>query len=289
MAAAVPVSEISIEDAVGSGGLALVGCGKMGGAMLSGWLAAGAPAARIFVAEPHPSDALRNQAASAGFRLASNVEDLRLDRAPSVLIVAVKPQTMDAALPAAAAAMDADTLLISVAAGTTIAAFEAAAPTGAPIIRAMPNTPAAVGKGAIGMVGNAAADAARLARAEALLCVVGEVARLDNEDQIDAVTALSGAGPAYVFHMIEALAAAGVAEGLPEDLAMRLARATIIGAGALAEGSPKPASQLRVDVTSPNGVTAAALEKLMDPSDGLPPLMRRAVAAGATRSRELRG
>ncbi len=279
---------VSLSESLGAGGLLLVGCGKMGGAMLTGWLAAGASADRIFVVDPAPSDALRADAAKAGFALAQSVGSLRLSRPPSVLVVAVKPQLMSEALPAAADAMSADTLLLSIAAGTPISAFEAAAPAGAPIVRAMPNTPAAVGKGAIAIVGNRA-GAGRLDAAEALLSVVGQVVRLADEDLIDAVTALSGSGPAYVFHLIEALAAAGEAEGLPPDLATTLARATVIGAGALADASPKPASELRVDVTSPNGVTAAALEKLMDDATGLSALMRRAVAAGAARSRELRG
>ena len=151
----------------------------------------------------------------------------------------------------------------------------------------MPNTPAAVGRGITAIVGNAQCGAASMELAEDLLSAVGQVVRLDNEGQMDAVTALSGSGPAYVFHLIEAMAAAGEAEGLPSELALQLAQATVAGAGQLAEDSDETPSQLRVNVTSPGGTTAAALAVLMDDADGLPPLMRRAVAAAAARSREL--
>jgi pyrroline-5-carboxylate reductase len=152
----------------------------------------------------------------------------------------------------------------------------------------MPNTPAAVGRGITALVANAA-GAAALPLAEALAAAVGETVRLDAESQMDAVTAVSGSGPAYVFHLIEALAAAGAAEGLPAELAMRLARATVCGAGELAFRAPESAEALRVAVTSPGGTTAAALALLMDADAGLPPLMRRAVAAAAARSRALGG
>jgi pyrroline-5-carboxylate reductase len=178
--------------------------------------------------------------------------------------------------------------MISVAAGTPLARFEDAFGAGTPIVRAMPNTPAAVGGGITAIVGNAAATAAHLDLAEELLSAVGQVVRLDSEDQMDAVTAVSGSGPAYVFHMIEALAAAGQAEGLAPDLALQLARATVAGAGALADASGEDPAQLRRNVTSPNGTTQAGLEVLMDGQAGLPPLMRRTVAAAAARSRELR-
>jgi pyrroline-5-carboxylate reductase len=151
----------------------------------------------------------------------------------------------------------------------------------------MPNTPAAVGRGITAIVGNARATAADLDRAEALLSAVGQVVRLEGEHQMDAVTAVSGSGPAYVFHLIEALAAAGVAEGLPEALAMQLSRATVAGAGELARRAPETAAQLRINVTSPGGTTAAALQVLMDEGNGFPPLLRRAVRAAADRGREL--
>ena len=156
-----------------------------------------------------------------------------------------------------------------------------------PIIRAMPNTPAAIGRGITAIVGNAHVTDADLDLADSLLQAVGQVVRLDDEIQMDAVTAVSGSGPAYVFHLIETLAAAGEAEGLPADLAMALAKATVGGAGQLAEDAPEDPAQLRINVTSPNGTTQAALEVLMNGDDGFPALLRRAVKAAADRSKEL--
>jgi pyrroline-5-carboxylate reductase len=175
-----------------------------------------------------------------------------------------------------------------VAAGTTVAAYEAMLGAATPVVRAMPNTPAAVGRGISAIVGNGAASADHLDQAETLLRAVGQVVRLDSEDQMDAVTGLSGSGPAYVFHMIECMARAGEAEGLAPALAMQLARATVAGAGALAEAADESPAQLRENVTSPNGTTQAGLGVLMDEGTGLPPLMARTVAAAAARSRELR-
>ena len=267
--------------AIAERGLVLVGCGKMGSAMLAGWLEAGLPARSVWVSDPQPSDWLT---ALEGIHL-----NQTFPKQPAVAIVAVKPQTMGDALPALAALGGGGTLVISVAAGTPIPAFEAALGPGTPVIRAMPNTPAAIGRGITAIVGNARADAAALDLAEGLLATVGQTVRLDSEAQMDAVTAVSGSGPAYVFHLIETLAAAGAAEGLPADLAMRLAKATVAGAGALAEAAEETPAQLRINVTSPNGTTQAALDVLMDDRAGLPQLMRRAVAAAAARSRELAG
>lgn len=259
-------------------GLVLLGCGKMGSALLAGWLRDGLPAASIWVQEPRPSDWLKAQ----GVRL-----NAALPEAPAIVLVAVKPQLMAEALPAAAGFGGGRTLFLSIAAGTTLAAFEAVLGTATPIVRAMPNTPAAIGRGITAICGNARAGAADLALAETLLAAVGQVVRLEGEHQMDAVTAVSGSGPAYVFHLIETLAAAGVAEGLPEDLALRLARATVAGAGALAETATEDPGQLRVNVTSPGGTTAAALKVLMDEGRGFPALLREAVHAAAERGREL--
>jgi pyrroline-5-carboxylate reductase len=264
-------------------GLVLLGCGKMGSALLEGWLAAGLEPPAVTVLEPNPGDRL-HALARAGLTLNG-----ALPPDPAVAVLAVKPQAMGAALPALAALGNGATLFVSIAAGTPIAAFEAALGDRTPIVRAMPNTPAAIGRGITALVGNAHADAAALALAETLMAAVGRTVRLDDEAQIDAVTAVSGSGPAYVFLLIEALAAAGEAEGLPPGLALALARATVAGAGALAEASDKPPSQLRTDVTSPGGTTAAALAVLMADGAGLPALMRRGVAAAAKRSRELAG
>ena len=203
------------------------------------------------------------------------------------MLIAVKPQMMAQALPSLQALGNGATLFLSVAAGTTIAHYEAVLGTKTPIIRAMPNTPAAIGRGITAITGNAQATAAHLDLAQALLSAVGQVVRLDGEHQMDAVTAVSGSGPAYVFHLIETLAAAGEAEGLPADLSLQLARATVAGAGALAEASDESPGQLRVNVTSPAGTTAAALAVLMDPATGFPPLLKRAVKAAADRGREL--
>ncbi len=262
---------------VAAGGLVLLGCGKMGGAMLQGWLAAGVPAASVHVVEPSPPPHL----AGLGVRLGVP------DRAAAV-VLAVKPQMMAEALPAVARLAGPSTLFLSIAAGSPIAFFERALGAGTPVVRAMPNTPAAVGRGITALVGNAAA-AAMLPLAEALAAAVGETVRLDDEAQIDAVTAVSGSGPAYVFLLIEALAAAGAAEGLDPALAMRLARATVIGSGELARQSAAPAEALRHAVTSPGGTTAAALSVLMEPEAGLASLMRRAVAAASNRARDLAG
>ncbi len=205
---------------------------------------------------------------------------------PGVALIAVKPQMMGDALPSLQAP-GSDTMFLSVAAGTSIAAFEKAFGAEAVIVRAMPNTPAAVGKGITAIIGNAQAGAADLDLAETLLSAVGQVVRLEAEAQMDAVTGLSGSGPAYVFHLIEAMAAAGEAEGLAPELAMALAKATVAGAGALAETAEETPAQLRVNVTSPNGTTQAGLEVLMDEANGLPPLVRATVKAAADRSREL--
>lgn len=265
-------------EQVARDGLVLLGCGKMGTALLTGWLAAGVPARSVWVIEPDPSDWL----SASGVHLNKGVPP-----APAVALLAVKPQMMGAALPALAALGNGDTLFVSIAAGTTIAAFEVALGDRTPIVRTMPNTPAMVNRGITALCRNAHVTDAGMELAVALMAAVGETVILDGEHQIDAVTAVSGSGPAYVFHLIEAMAAAGVAEGLSADVAMKLARATVCGAGELALRSEEAAAQLRVNVTSPGGTTAAALAVLMDAGTGLPPLMRRAVKAAADRGREL--
>ena len=266
-------------DSIRERGLVLLGCGKMGSAMLEGWLAGGLPSASVTVLDPKPSDWLQG---IEGLRLNAELPDN-----PALVLIAVKPQMMGDALPRIAALGGGGTLFVSVAAGTPIAAFENAFGADSPIIRVMPNTPAAVGRGITALIGNAKAGEDHMALAERLLSAVGDVVRLDSEAQMDAVTGVSGSGPAYVFHLIEAMAAAGEAEGLDRELALRLARATVSGAGELARLSEDPPSVLRENVTSPNGTTAAALEVLMDENSGLPPLMARAIRAAAARSKEL--
>lgn len=259
-------------------GLVLLGCGKMGSAMLAGWLARGLPPTSVWVRDPYPSEWLQ----ATGVHINTD-----LPLTPAIVLVAVKPQMMTEALPVLRAMGDGETLFVSVAAGTPITFFEATLGGQTPVVRAMPNTPAAISQGITAIVGNAHAGARGLDEAETLLSAVGEVVRLEEEAQIDAVTGVSGSGPAYVFHMIETLAAAGVAQGLPDGMAMQLARATVAGAGALAMTAEEDAAQLRVNVTSPNGTTQAGLEVLMDEQDGLPALMRRTVAAATDRSKEL--
>jgi pyrroline-5-carboxylate reductase len=265
-------------DRVTREGLVLLGCGKMGTALLTGWLAAGVPPASVWVIEPNPTDWLKG----TGVHLNTGVP-----ATPAVALLAVKPQMMGAALPALQALGNGRTLFVSIAAGTKIATFEDVLGTRTPIVRTMPNTPAMVGRGITALCRNSHVSDADFALARDLMAAVGEVVDLASEDQIDAVTAVSGSGPAYVFHLIEALAAAGEAEGLPAGMAMQLARATVCGAGELAYQSPESAAQLRINVTSPGGTTAAALAVLMDPETGFPALMRRAVKAAADRGREL--
>lgn len=265
-------------EQVARDGLVLLGCGKMGSALLAGWLEAGLPAGSVWVLEPNPTDWLN----ATGVHVNEG-----LPPAPAVALLAVKPQMMGAALPALQALGNGRTLMVSIAAGTSIATFEAAFGDRTPIVRTMPNTPAMVGRGITGICANAHAGAAGLALAAALMAAVGEVVELDGEHQIDAVTAVSGSGPAYVFHLIETMAAGGVAEGLSPEVAMKLARATVCGAGELAYRSAETASQLRINVTSPGGTTAAALAVLMDAATGFPPLLERAIKAATDRGREL--
>ncbi|MEM9392852.1 MAG: pyrroline-5-carboxylate reductase [Pseudomonadota bacterium] len=265
-------------DPVRSRGLFLLGCGKMGSAMLKGWLEQGIDPTMVWVMEPNPSDWLRKTGVHINDGLPDN---------PAIALLAVKPQSMGDALEAVTSLGGGETLILSIAAGTPIRYFELAFGPDTPIVRAMPNTPAAIGQGITAMTGNAATSENDLALAEALLAAIGQTVRLDGEHQMDAVTAVSGSGPAYVFHLIETLAAAGVSEGLPPDLSLHLARATVAGAGALAENAQQDPAQLRLNVTSPGGTTAAALGVLMDEDNGFPGLLRRAVKAAADRGREL--
>ena len=264
-------------EVVAARGLVLLGCGKMGSAMLQGWLAQGLPATSVWVQDPFPSDWVKGSGVHVNAELPAN---------PAIVLVAVKPQIMAEALPVLQPMGNGDTVFLSVAAGIGLAHYEEVLGGDTPVIRAMPNTPAAVGKGITAIIGNDK-GAAHLDLAEALLSAVGQVVRLESEGQMDAVTGVSGSGPAYVFHMIETMAAAGEAQGLAPDLAMALAKATVAGAGALAEEADETPAQLRVNVTSPNGTTQAGLEVLMDEETGLPGLMKKTVAAAADRSREL--
>ena len=269
-----------------SSSVLLVGGGKMGSALLKGWLDRGLPADHATVIEP-------NEAAAAGLKalnvaVAGAVTELAPDFRPDIVVLAIKPQIMDEALPPYAGYAGGATVFLSIAAGRTLAGIAAHIGTDAAIVRAMPNTPAAVRRGITVACPNAAVTADQRAACHDLLEAVGEVAWVDDEALLDAVTATSGSGPAYVFLLIECLAEAGKEAGLPGELAARLARATVIGSGELARHDEAPAATLRENVTSPGGTTEAALQVLMD-DDGLARLMIRAVAAAAARSRELAG
>lgn len=265
-------------DHIAQNGLVLLGCGKMGSAMLAGWISDGLPATSVWVQDPHPSDWLQNSGVNIN-------QDL--PKIPAVVLIAVKPQIMADALPVLREMGNGKTVFLSVAAGIPIAYFESVLGDKTPIIRAMPNTPAAIGQGITAIFGNAQTSAAEMDLAEGLLNAIGQVVRLENEGQINAVTGVSGSGPAYVFHMIETMAAAGEALGLPAELAMQLAKSTVAGAGALAMQSTQTPTQLRINVTSPNGTTQAGLEVLMNDDNGLPPLIKSTVWAAANRSEEL--
>lgn len=266
--------------------LVLLGAGKMGSAMLDGWLALGLDPKRVTCIDPGLAGAAREALAQKGVSLVASPADLS---PPPVLVLAIKPQTLDAAAESLAGIAGPATLAISILAGKTIADLRARLPAVGAIVRAMPNTPAAVARGVTAAVCDAGVNDAQRVTADALLRAIGRLEWLDDENLIDAVTAVSGSGPAYVFHLVEALAAAGAAAGLPAGLAMRLARATVEGAGELLHRSPQDAATLRQNVTSPGGTTAAALAVLMDERRGLPPLMREAVAAAKRRAGELSG
>jgi pyrroline-5-carboxylate reductase len=262
------------------GTLALAGAGKMGGAMLTGWLAGGLEASRVVVIEPQPSLEITALAAR-GIRLNPAASDIG---AVETLVVAVKPQSFREAGIALKSFTGAATLVVSIMAGATIASI--AATCGGAVVRAMPNTPAAIGRGITVAVAAGNVSAAQRSVADALLRATGAVEWVDDETLMDAVTAVSGSGPAYVFLLAEELARAGVEAGLPEELATRLARETVAGSGELLRRSEASSATLRQNVTSPGGTTAAALDVLMGP-DGLQPLMIRAIAAATKRSRDL--
>ncbi|MVT68545.1 pyrroline-5-carboxylate reductase [Bradyrhizobium pachyrhizi] len=275
-----PVSTSSSALTNTSGTIALAGAGKMGGAMLTGWLAQGLAPERVAVIDPHLSPEISALAAK-GVRLNPQAKDLGT---VDTLVVAVKPQSFRDAGAALKSFVGPSTLVVSIMAGTTMSALEEV--VGGAVVRAMPNTPAAIGRGITVAVPSKRVTAAQRAMTDALLKATGLVEWVDDESLMDAVTAVSGSGPAYVFLLAEELARAGVAAGLPEQLATTLARATVAGSGELLHRSDLPSATLRQNVTSPGGTTAAALEVLMA-NDGMQPLMTRAIAAATRRSREL--
>jgi pyrroline-5-carboxylate reductase len=266
-----------------SGTLVLLGAGKMGGAMLEGWLKAGADPKKIVALDPSPPAEVKAMLERSGVKLNPSHDEIGT---VEVLLAAVKPQVMDEVLTSVISFAKSHPLILSIAAGKTIASFEGHFGKDASVIRCMPNTPAAVGRGITAMAGNGNVSVQQWQLAEALLSSVGQVVRVPDEAQIDAVTGVSGSGPAYIFYMTECLAAAGIEAGLAPDLAMALARATVSGSGELMHQSGIDATTLRQNVTSPKGTTYAGLQVLMA-DDGLKPLMVRTVDAATRRSREL--
>jgi pyrroline-5-carboxylate reductase len=266
-----------------SGLLVLVGAGKMGGALLEGWLRLGLDPRKLAVVEPQPQPHIA-ALANRGVKLNPNAETLR---GANVVVIAVKPQTAVEALAALAPNLSSSALVISIMAGRTLRFLSSALPHAAAMVRAMPNTPAAIGRG-ITVAVPWKASAAQRDVAHRLLGATGAVEWVDDEALMDAVTAVSGSGPAYVFLLAEALAQAGAAAGLPPGLAEKLARETVAGSGELLHRSGEKAATLRENVTSPGGTTAAALALLMRPN-GLMRLMTEAIAAATARSRELAG
>lgn len=270
------------DGGAGDGTLILVGCGKMGTAMLRGWLERGA-AARFVVVEPAGPPA--ELAAATGTVWHGTPDTLPAELTPDAVVFALKPQVLDGALSAYRRFVRPQTLFLSIAAGKTMAGItDHLGP--AALIRAMPNTPAAIGRGITVACAGPQVTAPQRRFCERLLSAIGESAWVEDEALMDAVTAVSGSGPAYVFLLIEALARAGAEVGLPADLALHLARSTVAGAGELARQSPEGPARLRADVTSPGGTTEAALAILMG-ANGLEPLLGRAVAAATARSRQL--
>jgi pyrroline-5-carboxylate reductase len=261
----------------------LIGAGKMGGALLEGWIALGVDPASIVAIEPQPAAPIEALSAR-GLRINPDPASI----CPDAIVIAVKPQIAAEIMPNAASLMSPSTVVISIMAGRPIAFLAGALPHNAAVVRAMPNTPAAIGRGITVAVPNSRVSPAQRRLADTLLRATGAVEWIDDEALMDAVTAVSGSGPAYVFLLAETLARAGEKAGLPAELAVRLARATVAGSGELLHRSSIEAAVLRQNVTSPGGTTAAALDVLMAP-DGLDPLMERAVAAASRRGRELAG
>ncbi len=264
-----------------SGPVLLIGAGKMGMAMAAGWVKAGLKGADLTLVDPQPHESVTVFAAANGATVRADLPSA----APRVIVLAVKPQVMESVLPLVRPITGADTLVVSIAAGISLDRLTGGLGTQR-VVRTMPNTPAQLGKGITGAVADAGVTGPDRELAEGLLEAAGKVIWLEEEPLLDAVTAVSGSGPAYVFHLVEAMAAAGETLGLPADKAMELARQTVVGAAALLEADASEAAQLRKNVTSPNGTTQAALEVLMG-EPGLTALMTRAMTAARDRSEEL--
>ena len=265
-------------DDIKARGLILIGCGRMGSAMLAGWLDSDIPASSIWISDPQPSAWLATTGVNLNKSLPEN---------PAVCLIAVKPQIIFEAVSSLNDYKQSETLFISIAAGITLKQLEQEISPDSSIIRAMPNTPSAVGKGITALIGNSRAKKEHILVSKILLEKISEVVELEHEDQMDIVTGLSGSGPAYVFYLIESLTNAGVELGLSKEKALQLAKATVAGSGALALSSSEKPSVLRKNVTSPNGTTQAGLEILMDKKYGLGPLIKSTVQAATKRSKDL--
>ncbi|NTG08060.1 pyrroline-5-carboxylate reductase [Agrobacterium rhizogenes] len=277
-------TEASSSALASSGAIILIGAGNMGGAMLTGWLKNGVPGSSVTVVDPNPSETMLKLIADAG---ASHVTGVPAGVTAGVLFVAVKPQLMDVVLPPFKDIVGPNTVVVSIAAGKTLTFLEKHLGKAA-MVRAMPNTPAMVGRGVTGAFANAEVGEGQRQLVHDLLKVSGPVEWVPEEGDIDAVTAVSGSGPAYVFYLVECMAEAGRKLGLQADLAMRLARETVAGAGELLHQSPDDASRLRQNVTSPGGTTAAALAVLMA-EGGMQLLFDEALEAARKRAQELAG
>lgn len=261
----------------------VVGAGKMGGALLEGWIASKAITPKqLIILDPHPGEAAQSAIDAGALHLTQPNNKLKSIK---YLLLGIKPQMFSKLAPAIAHQLSSDALVISILAGTSLGSLQDVFKDQS-LIRAMPNTPASIGKGITAYTKGPNVTQAQTEMTETLLSAGGKVHHVANEHLIDVVTAVSGSGPAYVFHMVEALEAAAMKIGLPEELAPDFARQTIIGAAGLLEATDEPASQLRQNVTSPNGTTQAALDVLMG-LDGLPPLMRHTVQAALRRAKEL--
>lgn len=269
------------------GKMLVVGAGKMGAALIEGFVNNGVRGAHVVVQDPAPNAAIQSHLADKGITITPDA-GVELAAPPEVVLLAVKPQVLDTVLPTLADVVDGSTLVISVLAGKPLSVLQAGLDDRQPLVRAMPNTPASIGAGMTVCLANAAVTEAQKALTNELFACVGDVAWIEDETLMDAVTAVSGSGPAYVFLLAEAMADAGVAAGLAPDLAEQLARATLSGAGKLLDQSDLPASSLREAVTSPGGTTAAALDVLMD-QDALKKLLEKAVAAAKARGQDLAG
>jgi len=267
-----------------AGKLVLLGAGKMGGAMMEGWLKAGIVPSQLIIFDPAPPAEIMTLIKNHNISHNPDIEKLKN---VDVILTAVKPQIMDVALEGIIALKKQKPLVLSIAAGKTIASFEKHFGDDAAVIRTIPNTPSSVGRGITAMAANKNVSNEQKQLASALLKSIGDVVEVENENQIDAATGLSGSGPAYIFYMTECLAKAGIAQGLAPELAMQLARATVEGSGELMRASGIEATTLRQNVTSPNGTTYAGLQVLMAKENGLEDLMAKTVDAATKRSIEL--